>query len=62
MAVPPVGLTLQFAAWSAQEFVDTELGAQCVCLKYVRTDAAEMAVPPNRIVELIDVIAHVLNR
>lgn len=37
--------------WSAQEFVDTELGALCVCLKYVRTDAAEMAVPPNRIVE-----------
>jgi len=37
--------------WSAQEFVDTELGALRVGLKYVRTDAAEVAVTPDRIVE-----------
>jgi hypothetical protein len=37
--------------WSAQEFVDTRLGALRVGLKYFRTDAAEMAVPPDGIVE-----------
>jgi hypothetical protein len=37
--------------WSAQESVDTKLGAHCVDLKYIWTDPTEVAVTPDRIVE-----------
>lgn len=37
--------------WSAQDSLDTELGAFRIRLEKVRADAAEMAVPPDRVIE-----------
>lgn len=53
------GVSGYLAFWSSQLFVDTPLASLFACLKVFRADAAQVAMPPGRIVERVDVIRHI---